>query len=36
MSLTGFLRFLRYSLQQLESRLIQTAGLDRNLGKLSA
>ncbi|XP_026780475.2 39S ribosomal protein L32, mitochondrial [Pangasianodon hypophthalmus] len=32
MSLTGFLRFLRHSLQQLESSLIQTAGFDRNLG----
>ncbi|NP_001187775.1 39S ribosomal protein L32, mitochondrial [Ictalurus punctatus] len=32
MSLTVFLRFLRHSLQQLESSLIQTAGLDRNLG----
>ncbi|GAA6103539.1 39S ribosomal protein L32, mitochondrial [Tachysurus ichikawai] len=32
MSLTGFLRFLRHSLQYLESSLIQTAGFDRNLG----
>ncbi|XP_060756225.1 39S ribosomal protein L32, mitochondrial [Neoarius graeffei] len=31
MALTGFLRFLRLSLQQLESSLIQTAGFDRNL-----
>ncbi|KAG9283647.1 39S ribosomal protein L32, mitochondrial [Astyanax mexicanus] len=32
MSLTGFVRFLRQSLQRLESDFIQAVGLDRSLG----